>query len=176
VPWCVALSTSMSPRLPRRLSSSTIAIASVIRPLTQHIATLDIADAGARDWIPLGPTRTVSATASENGPLRDEGAVAFRSEEVLVGAIGWRWNGVGDDGGVRPDPEEGSSTGGDATSGGVRPESVWLSGRRSPGSAGSMELVDVERPFGGGDSSRSILVICIVWSRIKSRMAIPYGE
>ena len=66
---------------------------------------------GDSDWIPFGPTNRVSDMAVENGPPRVVGAVALSSDDVLVGAIGWRRNGVGEDGGVSPDPDDGSSTG-----------------------------------------------------------------
>jgi hypothetical protein len=77
-----------------------------------------MADVGESDWIPFGPTSKVSDMAVENGPPRLVGAVDFSRDDVLVGAIGWRWNGVGEDGGVSPEPEDGSSTGGEATLGG----------------------------------------------------------
>ena len=69
--------------------------------------------------MPLGPTSSVSEIAVEKGPPRVVGAVALRRDVVREGAMGCLWNGVGDDGGVRPDPDDGSSTGGEATLGGV---------------------------------------------------------
>ena len=109
--------------------------------------------------------------AVENGPPRVVGAVDLSSDDVLVGAIGWRWNGVGEDGGVSPDPDDGSSTGGEATLGG---ELAWLvSGINDDISADSTDAFDVERLE---DSSRSIRDITMLLSRIRSRMAIPYGE
>jgi hypothetical protein len=109
--------------------------------------------------------------AVEKGPPRDVGAVALRRDEVLVGAIGWRWNGVGEDGGVSPDPEDGSSTGGEATLGGEL-DSV-ASGIKEVLSAKSTDAVEFEAPFVGLDSRRSIRDMTMFPSRIKSRMAIP---
>jgi len=109
--------------------------------------------------------------AVENGPPRVVGAVDLSRDDVLVGAIGWRWNGVGEDGGVSPDPDDGSSTGGEAILGG---EPAWAaSGINDVSSADPADAVDVERLE---DSKRSIRDITILPSRIKSRMAIPYGE
>lgn len=99
------------------------------------------------------------------------GAVALSRDEVLVGAIGWRWNGVGDDGGVRPDPEDGSSTGGEATLGGDVDKVE--SGKSDVISTDPTDAVDVDRLV---DSRRSIRDMTILPSRIRSRMAIPYGE
>jgi hypothetical protein len=121
--------------------------------------------------MPFGPTRRVSDMAVENGPPRDVGAVDLSRDDVLVGAIGWRWNGVGEDGGVSPDPEDGSSTGGEATLGG---ELAWAaSGIKDVISADPTDAVEVERLE---DSRRSIRDMTILPSRMRSRMAIPYGE
>lgn len=109
--------------------------------------------------------------AVENGPPRVVGAVDLSSDDVLVGAIGWRWNGVGEDGGVSPDPDDGSSTGGEATLGGEL--ACAESGINDDVSADSTDAVDVERLE---DSRRSIRDITMLPSRIRSRMAIPYGE
>jgi hypothetical protein len=126
---------------------------------------------GESDWMPFGPTRRVSDMAVENGPPRDVGAVDLSREDVLVGAIGWRWNGVGEDGGVSPDPEDGSSTGGEATLGG---ELAWAaSGIKDVASADPTGAIDVE---GLDDSRRSIRDMTILPSRMRSRIAIPYGE
>jgi len=127
-------------------------------------------DVGDKDCIPLGPTSSVSEIAVEKGPPRAVGAVALRRDDVLVGAIGWRWNGVGEVGGVSPDPEDGSSTGGEATLGG---ELDWvMSDIDGAISIEPTEAVEVERL----DSSRSMRDIAMLPSRIRSRMAIPYGE
>jgi hypothetical protein len=128
---------------------------------------------GARDWTPFGPTSRVSETASENGPPRGVGAVAFRRDDVRVGAIGCRWNGVGDEGGVKPDPDEGSSIGGDATSGGEDIVSGVLSmmGGVSTGAEDVFAVSD-----DGLEPRRSSRDICIRESRTRSRIAIPYGE
>jgi hypothetical protein len=121
--------------------------------------------------MPFGPTRRVSDMAVENGPPRDVGAVDLSRDDVLVGAIGWRWNGVGEDGGVSPDPEDGSSTGGEATLGG---ELAWVaSGIKDVTSADPTDAVDVERLE---DSRRSMRDMTILPSRMRSRIAIPYGE
>jgi hypothetical protein len=78
---------------------------------------------------------------------------------------------VGEEGGVSPDPEDGSSTGGEATLGG---ELDWVvSGIKDVSSADPTEAVDVERLE---DSRSSIRDMTILPSRMRSRMAIPYGE
>jgi hypothetical protein len=78
---------------------------------------------------------------------------------------------VGEDGGVSPDPEDGSSTGGEATLGG---EFAWVaSGIKDVTSADPTDAVDVDR---FEDSRRSIRDMTILPSRMRSRIAIPYGE
>ena len=55
--------------------------------------------------------------AVENGP-RAVGAVAWSSDDARLGVMGCRMNGGGEEGGVRPEPEGGSSAAGDKFSGG----------------------------------------------------------
>ena len=78
---------------------------------------------------------------------------------------------MGEAGGVSPDPEDGSSTGGEGTLGG---ELAWAaSGIKDVTSAEPTDAVDVER---FEDSKRSIRDMTILPSRMRSRIAIPYGE
>lgn len=55
----------------------------------------------------------VSATHVENGPPEDlevdVGAIAWRRDDCLTGVIGCRLKDGGEEGGVSPDPEGGSS-------------------------------------------------------------------
>jgi hypothetical protein len=81
---------------------------------------------------------------------------------------------VGDEGGVRPDPEDGSSTGGETTLCGELDKVA--SGNNEVMSAESTDTVDVEAPLERFDSSSNIRDMTILASRIRSRMAMPYGE
>jgi hypothetical protein len=81
---------------------------------------------------------------------------------------------VGEEGGVRPDPEDGSSAGGETTLCGELDKVA--SGNSEVISAESTETVDVEAPLELFDSSSNIRDMTIFESRIRSRMAIPYGE
>lgn len=169
----LTFSPSISPLRPFRLSSSTNAIASSILLSAHSLSKRNVMGVGAKLWTAFRPMMRVSATVVENGP-RAVGAVAWRRDEPRVGVIGCRLNGGrGEVGGVRPEPDGGSSGIGDVSSGGdgksIRTETFVPS-------------VSIPSPLDGGfEADRSplrssIRANCIRSSRIVFLTEIPYGE
>ena len=113
---------------------------------------------------PFGPTSNVSAMAVEKGPLA--GRFACNSDVLRVGVIGCRLKGCGDVGGVKPEPDSGSSFADNSIAEGV---SGRTSGRLSPFNASLSRRANFS-------PSKSIRLVAIRTSRTLSRMAMPYGE
>jgi hypothetical protein len=112
----------------------------------------------------------VSAIAVENGPIADFGS-SRRRDDDRVGAIGWREKVGGDEGGVRPDPEGGSSVVGDGPSG-----AVVVGGWLEVDTSGDDEVCTVDPAGASTPPSRSREELLMRWSRRTFRIDIPYGE
>ena len=90
-------------------------------------------------------------------------------DELRWGVIGWREKGGGDDGGVSPDPEGGSSIGSDdrGDTASFRFEAAGI----EMGFEGVIVEVGATLPV-----RRSMRDMAIRSSRIQLRIDIPYGE
>lgn len=160
----LTLSPSISPLRPFLRSSSTSAVAASVLRSSHSFSSFVTMGVGETDCTLSGPKTIVSAIAVEKGER--EGPLTCSKDEERVGVIGCRANGGGEDGGVRPDPEGGSSPVGDSSTEGSEKTSIGrLSSLREAGPEGA-----------SFPPSSVILVVAIRSSRIRSRIDIPYGE
>jgi hypothetical protein len=110
----LTLSPSISPLLPFLLSSSTRLIASSILLSRHNASNRRRLEVGNSAQTPFGPTIRVSATAVEKG--RRGLAPAWSEDEERLVARSCLGGFRGDEGGVRPDPDGGSSLEGGGSS------------------------------------------------------------
>ena len=112
--------------------------------------------------------------AVENG-LRDDGAVVCSKDDVRCGVIGCRANGGGEDGGVNPEPDGGSS--GSAPTAGVDDKSLTVT---TSSTLDSSEPSTVAASDGALGASFPLIRTILVEPSISSRMMFwtetPYGE